>query len=143
MPRRRSRPIPAALAAAALTLGATLAPTPPAAAYEHRDWGSTGAPDRPLRSGCHGYNYHYVVDPPSDDWAAEIFLVDPRGVKLASGAIDVDSDPARGQRSWTICGPSTVPGRFTIKMRVTWQTSITEIHKGWVEPSHFRLYRKR
>ncbi|GGO74628.1 hypothetical protein GCM10012276_23030 [Nocardioides deserti] len=142
MPRPPARSLPpvALLATLVLGLGGALEP---AAAYDHRDWGKTGAPDRKLRNGCHQYNYHYVIDPPSDDWAAETFLVDPTGEKLASGAFDVDADPARGQSSWTICHASTVPGKFTIKMRVTWQTSLTEIHKGWVKPSTFRLSRKR
>jgi hypothetical protein len=103
-------------------------------------WGSTGAPDRVLRHGCHHYRYHYLVRPHGHDWAAETFLVDPRGDGLASGLFDPDSDPKRGHGNFIICKASTRPGIFTIRMKVS-------IFKGpdptvhWVKKSHFRLRR--
>ncbi|WP_435746607.1 hypothetical protein [Nocardioides sp. SYSU DS0663] len=139
-----TRTTPRAVVALVVTTLAVLAGAlQPVAAYEHKDWGKTASFDRWIRPGCHEYNYRYVVDPPSDDWAAEIFLVDRTGEKIASHALDVDVNPARGKRQWTLCRPTIKPGRFKIKMRVTWQTSIIEINKGWVKPSYFRLEPKR
>lgn len=103
-------------------------------------WGSTGAPDRVLRSGCHHYRYHYRVRPHGHDWAAETFLVDPRGDGLASGAFDPDADPKRGHGHFTICRASTRPGVFTIRMKVSiYKGTMPEVH--WAKKSYFRLRR--
>jgi hypothetical protein len=55
----------------ASTLTATLVGVlGPATAGTSR-FGHVGAADRLLRPGCHHYRYHYVVEPPSDDWLLE------------------------------------------------------------------------
>jgi hypothetical protein len=101
-------------------------------------WGTTGAADRVLRPGCHNYPYHYTVRPHGRDWSAETFLVDPNGVGLASGAFDPDSDPRRGRSRFRICRPSTSPGRFTIRMKVSIFTGPNPtVH--WVKRSYFHL----
>ena len=103
-------------------------------------YGHTGAPDRVLRDGCHGYRYHYRVRPPTNDWVLETFLVDPRGDKIASGAFISDSDSKRGHGKFRFCRYNTRPGRFTIKAKLTWYNGYAE-HKAWLRKSHFRLYR--
>jgi hypothetical protein len=103
-------------------------------------WGSTGAPDRVLRTGCHDYRYHYLVRPHGHDWAAETFLDDPRGDTLTSGAFDPDADPRRGHGHFRICRASTRPGVFTIRMKVSiFKGPNPEVH--WVKKSYFRLSR--
>lgn len=126
-----------ALALLSTTLGV---PAQARAEYQHRDWGRTSAKDGALRFGCHFYKYRYVIDPPTNDWAAETFLVDPTGDKLASGALDTDSDPATGRAHFRFCSPSTIPGKFTIKMKITYNDGF-DINHGWVKPSTFRLRR--
>ncbi|MCW2797642.1 hypothetical protein [Nocardioides sp.] len=101
-------------------------------------WGTTGAPDRVLRAGCHNYPYHYRVRPHGHDWSAETFLVDPTGDGLSSGAFDPDSDPRTGRSHFRICRASTRAGRFTIRMKVSiYDGPNPRVH--WVKRSHFHL----
>ncbi len=134
--------------AAVLMLAAGLVTgVPPAAAHDHwKPWGATRAPDQTLRPGCHRYRYHYRVSPPTNSWAAEIFLINRKGRGVASMAIDSASDPKRGWRKWTICRASTVYGRHKIKMKVTYNPQpkdpTPDVIAGWVKPSKFRLTRR-
>ncbi|WP_121258561.1 hypothetical protein [Nocardioides ferulae] len=140
MTRRTSRPARTARTAAALpalALACTVLVAAPAQA--HKDWGHTRAPDGTLKRGCNYYPYRYVVDPPRDDWQIETFLVDPRGRRLGSGTFDSDSEANRGKARWRLCRASTSPGRFKIRMKVTWYEVDGEPHTGWVKPSYFRL----
>ena len=123
-----------------VTAPAGAAPSDPGTAKQptYQPWGSTDAPDRVLRKGCRNYRYAYTVTPPTDDWAAEFWRTDPRGRALASGAVDVDSDPARGTRVFRFCRASTTTGRFTIRMKVTYLDGY-DLESGHVKPSHFRL----
>jgi hypothetical protein len=110
-------------------------------------YGHVGAADRALRAGCHHYGYHYAVKPPSDDWLLETWLYDPRGRHRGSGDFAPGSDPKRGHAHFGICRSTVVPGRFTIKARLTWYTpgmlptDPPVRHKRWFEPTHFRLHR--
>jgi hypothetical protein len=120
-----------------LTLVSVLAGTALAAGTY---WGSSGAPDGVLRPSCHNYPYHYRVRPHGHDWALETFLVDPTGEGLASGAFDPDSDPRKGRSHFRICRPSTKPGRFMIRMKVSiFKGPNPEVH--WVKRSYFHLRR--
>jgi hypothetical protein len=103
-------------------------------------YGHTGARDRVLRSSCHNYRYHYVVKAPTNDWVLETFLIDPTGQRLASGAFIAPQDPDRGRGHFRICRNTTVPGRFTIKAKLTWYDGYDEFTKRF-DPSHFRLRR--
>jgi len=119
---------------------------PPATAHDHwKPWGATRAPDQTLRPGCHGYRYHYRVSPPTNSWMAEIFLVNRKGVGLASEAVFTESDPKKGWLKWRICRPSTVYGKHKIKMKVTYDPDpgghTPDVVSGWVKPSYFRLTR--
>ena len=128
---------PAILALTTSVLAGLLVVTAPTGA-EARSYGHTGAPDRILRSGCHGYRYHYVVKPPTNDWVLETFLRDPRGETIASNAFSSDSEPKRGHGHFRFCRWNTKPGRFTIRAKLTWYRGYAE-HKVWLDPSHFRL----
>lgn len=120
-------------------LSTTLVLTGPSAAYA-RDYGHTGAPDRVLRNGCHGYRYHFVVKPPTNDWVLETFLVDPRGEHIASGAFSSDSEDKRDHGRFHFCRYNTKPGRFTIRAKLTWYNGYDE-HRVRLPRSHFRLHR--
>jgi len=111
-------------------------------------FGHVSAPDGVLRSDCHRYRYHYVVNPGSDDWILETWLYDPRGKPRGSGDFADGSDPKRGRASFGICRTAVVPGRFTIKARLRWYTpgllpiSPPVEHTKWFSPAHFRLSRR-
>ena len=105
-----------------------------------KPWGRTRAPDQVLRKGCRYYKYHYAVKPPSADWTAEIFLIEPGGNTLAHAVYSPDSDPAVGNRHWRICRATTTPGRFRMRMKIVWYDNY-DGHVGWVRPSYFRLTR--
>ena len=134
---RRTAAARAAVALPALTLVFGTLAAAPAQAY--KDWGHTRAPNGTLERGCNNYPYRYVVDPPRDEWQAETFLIDPRGRRLASGTFDSGSEPNRGKARWRLCRASTSPGRFKIRMKVTWYEATGDPHVGWVKPSYFRL----
>lgn len=132
-----------------LGLGALTPPSMGAAGAEateptarYKQWGMTRAPDQVLRKGCRYYKYRYAVNPPSDDWTAEVFLVDPDGDTLTSAVMAPESDPATATRYWRICRASTRPGRFKMRMKIVWYDNF-DSHVGWVEPGYFRLIRPR
>jgi hypothetical protein len=110
-------------------------------------YGHITAPDRALLPGCHQYRYHYVVKPPSGDWLLETWLDDPRGKPRGSGDLAPGSDPKRGHARFGICRATVVPGRFTIRARLTWYTpgmlptDPPVKHKRWFRPARFRLHR--
>jgi hypothetical protein len=110
-------------------------------------FGHTNARDRTLRHGCHDYRYHYVVKPGSGDWILETWLYDPRGKPRGSGDFLHGSDPKDGHGLFGICRSTVVPGRFTIKARLSWYTpgllptDPPVRHHRWFERSHFRLTR--
>ncbi|MDP2771975.1 MAG: hypothetical protein Q8O61_00340 [Nocardioides sp.] len=130
---------PAALTGAAASTGT--AKTGEGAA-RFKPWGRTRAPDQVLRKGCRLYKYHYAVKPPSADWTAEVFLIEPGGNTLAHAVYSPDSDPAVGNRHWRICRPTTTPGRFRMRMKIVWYDNF-DGHVGWVRPSYFRLTRPK
>ncbi len=142
-----------AVAGAALLLSSGLvAATPTTAAAPGYDvdnpktWGATRAPDQVLRKGCHRYRYHYRIDVP--DWAAEIILVNPRGVELTNDVIFHVTEPRRAWRRWStvICRASTVYGKHRIKMKITWDPDqgsdpTPDNIDGWTKVSSFRFKR--
>lgn len=110
---------------------------------EARSVGHTWAADGTLRSGCHNYRYHYVIDTPTNDWTLETFLKDPDGQGLASGTFFADSDPRRNTSAYfRFCRYSTRVGVFTIKAKVHWYGAYGGDHVRWLKPSHFRLSRR-
>jgi hypothetical protein len=133
-------------AALALATGLLVSAAPEAPAAPHyKPWGSVRAPDQVLRDGCHRYRFHYRMNPPTNSWAAEFFLVNPNGHGLTSTAILTESDPAKGWKKFTICRASTVYGRHKIRMKVTYDPQPSDPTSdnvdGWVKPGFFRLTR--
>jgi hypothetical protein len=122
-----------------LTIGALVAPGAPALAGG-ADYGHVGARDRALRDGCHDYGYHYRVKPPTSDWALETFLHDRRGRTIASDALLAPHDEKRGRSTFRFCRYNTVPGRFTIRAKLTWKDG-WDSHETWIKPGRFRLHR--
>ena len=128
--------------AAAVTLGGSNGASAWTTAYGH-----VGAADRTLRPGCHHYRYHYEVKPSSDDWILETWLRDPRGKPRGSGDFAPGSDPTNGHGFFGICRSTVVPGRFTIKARLSWYTAgmlptdPPVEHQRWFKPALFRLHR--
>ncbi|GGO74631.1 hypothetical protein [Nocardioides deserti] len=123
----------------ALVLGA--APAVAAPLPVEPSWGKTAAPNAVLAKGCKKYVYRYRLTLPTDDWEVDLVIKDPRGDKIASAYLLSDSEETRGKRWFRVCGPSTKPGRFTIRAKVSsWD--------GWAEDerrlpnSHFRLRRR-
>jgi hypothetical protein len=120
---------------------------PAANAVTYHKWGRAAAPDQRLRAGCQDYRYHYRVHAPSHDWLIEVFLLNRKGAHLGYenySSESPDNDPERGHGVFNVCRQSTVPGRHTLKMRVTWYDPndlAHTPHRGWVRPTHFRLYR--
>lgn len=130
-----------AWASAAVLLSTLLVAASATTATAYRPWGETSARNQVLKPGCKTYHYRYVVDPPSREWAAEIFLKGPRGGGIAHAVLDSNADPARGHRTWRLCRASLIAGRHKIKMKVTWLRGF-EKREGWVKPSYFRLRRR-
>lgn len=124
----------------AALLSGLLAMAPSAPAAEPKPWGKITAADQTLRSGCHRYRIRYVVKAPTNRWAAELFMINPNGRRLASFAVDVDSDPARGYWRPTICRWSTVYGKHVLRMKVTWQRD-RNVYDGYVRNGSFRFTR--
>ena len=136
------------LLAAGLALTALVALDGPTTAWTWTStYGHVGAADRVLRHGCHHYRYHYVVKAPTHDWILETWLFDPRGRPRGSGDFTPGSDPRRGHAHFGICRSTVVPGRFTIRARLTWYTagmlplSPPVQHHRRFKPAHFRLHR--
>jgi hypothetical protein len=107
---------------------------------QRNERGRTHADDGVLRRGCHNHPYRYVVKVRTDDWTLETFLDDRTGETVASGAYSADADPRKGRGVFRFCRYSTYAGRFTIRAKLSWYTDAGE-HRGWFEPSHFRLRR--
>ena len=142
-----------AVAGAALLLSSGLmVSTPTTAAAPGYDidnpktWGATRAPDQVLKRGCHRYRYHYRIDVP--DWAAEIILVNRRGVEITNDVIFHVTEPRKGWRRWSteICRASTVYGKHRIKMKITWDPDkgsdpTPDNIDGWTKVSTFRMKR--
>lgn len=105
--------------------------------------GSTSARNQVLHKGCHGYAYSYRVTPPpyTSTWSAEIFLIGPRGGKVGSTYLLSPADPASGKRVWRLCRSTTIPGKYTMRMKVT-SIDIYDLHTSWVQPTTFRISRR-
>ena len=129
-------------AVVALLLAAALlvAPAPPeAAAYER--WGRAWAPDGVLRTGCSTHVLRYRVDPPRNDWLAEIFVRTPNGQGLFHAVRDSGFHRKRGRVPFTVCRENTQFGRHKVAMKVTWYDRTETKHVGRVRPTYFRLRR--
>ncbi len=105
-------------------------------------WGSTKAPDQVLRKGCRSYRFSYRITTPNNEWQAEMFITDPRGRAVGSVLADAGSDPRANVRTFRMCRPVTSPGRFKLRMRVSYNEGYVK-HTGFVKPTFFRISRPR
>ena len=121
-----------------LTLGSAV----PVAGVSYVNWGSTSASDQVLKPGCHNYHYRFQIEPPTDNWAAETFLIGPHGAKISSGALISASDPSPGRAVFRLCRPSLIAGTYKIRMKITYKNNYDK-YEGFVKPSHFRLVHHR
>jgi len=110
-------------------------------------YGSIHAADAVLKHGCHRYYYRYAVQPPTDDWDLETWLVDPRGRRRGYGYFQTGGDPKQIRTAFRICSANVVPGTFTITAKLHWYDdplfplgTATE-HTVTLDPAHFRLTR--
>jgi hypothetical protein len=127
-------------ASAGLLLAGGLVSSPAEADY--KPWGSTSAKDQVLKPGCAYYHYRFRVDPPTDNWAAEVFLLAPNGGPVSSGALLAASDPSPGKARFRLCRPSLVTGKYKIRMKVSYKDGY-DLFEGYVKPSYFRLLPRR
>jgi hypothetical protein len=125
------RPLTRPLTAVVLACGLVTTTTPPPATAGSSEYGRVWRKDGTLRQGCHDYRFQYRVKPRAadpdneDDWAVEFFLVDPR----------------RGRGTFEICRQTTVPGRFTIRGKLSVYDDGHLVDEVRVQPGRFRLRR--
>ncbi|HYG95172.1 MAG TPA: hypothetical protein VD859_16460 [Nocardioides sp.] len=114
-----------------------------AANVDHKPWGRLRAPDQALEKGCHKYFFRYRVDPPRDEWLAEMFVRSPEGVHIHHTVKDSEFHKNRGRVRFTICKISTSYGRHKLRMRISWYEDdpASTQHTGWVKPRYFRMTR--
>ena len=75
---------------------------------------------------------------PKGDWALETFIVGPKGKRLASDAFVVDLDELADTATYRLCKPTTRPGTFKIKAKLSVQDGHDYI-EGWLPVTRFRL----
>lgn len=138
-------PLARLLTALLLSLGVAVTTLPVSAVAGNPDFGRAWRADGQLRPGCEKYRFQYRVRPArvnidsGDDWAVEFFLVDRRGSGLGAVAKDSGADPKRGTGSYTICRPTTSPGRFKIRGKLSVYEDGDLVDEVWVKPARFRL----
>lgn len=134
----------AVLTACALAVAtpATAAPDPDATLHsvEHvRATGEVRSGDGRFERGCQSHGYRYEVRAHGSDWSLELFLIDSRGKRVATGYEWKGADPREGRGRFEFCAQSTVPGKFTVRPRLTWDDG--QYHEKWLEPRTIRLRR--
>jgi hypothetical protein len=124
-----------------LVLGWPLVAAGPVAASD--PLGTVSAHNQVLKNGCHGYPFSYRVTPPphTTTWSAEMFLIGPRGGKVGSAAFLSPADPTKGRSVFRMCRASMIPGKYTIRMKVTY-IDIYDVHTETVKPTTFRITRR-
>lgn len=141
--RRMLAPVAVATALLGLLLALALVPVSPAGAAKDRpfaEFAKTFRGDGTLKKGCNNYRYRYKITPPedADTWALETFLVDRRGVTIASGGILDGADPERGKERFRFCRENTVPGKFRLRGKFTYKVGF-DTFDGQIDPTRFRL----
>lgn len=127
----------------------------PAAAATAAGGRTHGDPER-FKKGCHTYTYDYRVRTPYDDWTLEVFISNPRGTSVHSGAWlgkpGRQGHPRRRlNNEWDMCSRSSRPGVYKIRAKLSWyvpQESLPflpppppEEHVKWLPVERFRLWR--
>lgn len=138
-------PLRRLMTALLIALGLLVTTLPAPAVAGSAEYGRTFRKDGVLRSSCHDYRFNYVVKPgnvtPGNDWALELFLLDKRGVGVASDAKDASFDPKRGKGVFSVCRATTVPGRFKIRGKLSVYDGFDPVEEVWIKPGFFRLRR--
>lgn len=138
-----ARTLSLALISSLLVLGFGLAV--PAGAVEakpevHPEWGKTATRAHKLKASCRNYSYRYEITPPAGNWALEVFLVGPGGVRLSHDAMAIGQDPKKGRDEFRFCRPSTRAGVFKIRALLSVQNDAgKEYMQGWLPVTRFRL----
>ncbi len=144
---RLTRLLTTLLLAGGLVLAPSPSPSPATATAGSVEYGRAWRGDGVLRPGCPDYRFHYRVRPANahpdsgDDWSVEFFLSDRRGDRLGAVVKDSGVDPKRGHGQLTICRQTTVPGRFTIRGKLSVYEGGMLIDEVRTKPGHFRLRR--
>ncbi len=134
----------ARLATLALVAGLAVfaLPAPSHAARSYEPLGRAYSKDHVLRRGCHDYTYRYTVDPPNNQWSAEVFVVGPGRLGLGSNFLDAATDPKRGKKSLTVCRHSAPYGTYRLKMKVIYSEG-RDSTSALVKPTRFRFLAPR
>lgn len=105
--------------------------------------GGTSARNQVVHKGCHRYPFTYRVTPPpsTDVWSTEVFLKGPRGANVGSAFFLSPADPTSGRSAWRLCRAAMVPGKYTMKMKVTFIDGY-DLSTTWVKPTRFRISRR-
>lgn len=137
------KPLSVALAALIVAPIATLPVVlPVSSADAATSWGHASAPDQTIRSGCRDYRFHYDVTAPGDEWMAELTLVNPHGRQVSTRTYESAAEKRTGTGTFELCEPTTSPGRYRIKMKVTSYDDRASSARQ-VAPGTFRLTSKR
>ena len=110
--------------------------TPPEPTVDARFW----SPDGTIGLGRQRHAYRYQVEAGESFWSLELFLLDPKGRRIASGFQAGGADPARGRGLFRFWSQGTRPGRYTIKAKLSWGDY--DRAERWLEPRTFRLRRR-
>jgi hypothetical protein len=102
--------------------------------------GTTAMPDQVLRHGCHTYAYTYDLQPGTDDWLLETFLLDPHRERVAAGVYSSDTEPKSGPAVFSLCRNITRFGTFKIRGKLT-SYSGYDSSATWITPTFVRLHR--
>ncbi len=119
-----------------LLLAAGLVGSSAGAAYE--PWGSTHAKDQVLKPSCAHYPYRYRIDPPDRRLGGRDLPDRAQGRADRERGARRRLRPARSARRWRLCRPSITPGRYKIRMKITYLDGYDK-YEGFVKPSYFRL----
>jgi len=109
---------------------------PPEPTVDARFW----SPDGTLGPGRQTHAYRYRVETDESFWSLELFLLDPKGRRIASAQQASGADPASGRDLFRFWSQGTRPGRFTIKAKLSWGDY--DRAERWLEPRTFRLRRR-
>lgn len=110
-----------------------LDPLVPPMPAEANVWSRDGV----LKQGRQKHVFRYRVETAEALWALELFLVDTQGRQVAFSHQRSGSDPASGRDTFRFWSQATVPGRFTIRAKLTWGDY--DQAEKWLEPRTFRL----
>ena len=133
-----------ALVASVLTLSLALAAPAHSGQKVRPEWGKTAAKNGFLKKRCKNYKYSYAITPPEGNWGLELFLRGPKGKPLAHDAKVIGQNPEKGTGTFRFCRPTTRPGVFKIRAKLSVQDEFgNNYREGWLPVTKFRLRNRR